>query len=863
MLVKPLRPRQAMSSAGDIAHPLNPPVVAGRIPSSGSIPVGGFTPGTVLAGRYRVVGLVGRGGMGEVYRADDLKLGHPVALKFLPRALAEDPVRRERFFAEVRITRQLSHPNICRVYDIAEFEEQHFLSMEFIDGEDLASLIRRIGHLSNQKALEIARQLFAGLAAAHEHGVLHRDLKPANIMIDGHGRVRITDFGIAVAAGEETQETDIAGTPPYMAPEQLSGKGATVRSDIYALGLILYEVTCGKSAFTARTLAELREQKEGLTPRAPSDIREGVDPILERIITRCIDRDPRARPDSVNQLAAALPGGDPLAAAVAAGETPSPEMVAASGLKEELHPLLGISLVAYVILAVVALGVMNARGTLLQRAPAEKAPVVLEDQARQFIRKAGYDTAVDHAFGYRVSTREDREEWDAFMTAEGFRFQYWYRESPRPLVHRTLSLGDEFVVDFADPPIQIPGEVWTVYDGRGRLRFFAALPKDQPTRGSSNGVDFARFFSEAGLDRSRFTEAESEQIPPSYADKRTTWQGTFPGAPDVPIRVEAAAYQGQVVFFDVRGPWKAPEVSSPPPLEGIIGALALTFALFVMVQNLRLGRGDRRGASRLAALSFGLDAGAWILKEHHVAANEWSLFLLFLASALFRATVVWVFYMALEPVIRRRRPQALVSWSRLLAGEWRDPLVGRDLLAGCAVAVTCVCLLRFANLMPAWLGYPSGAAYPAGAIGITGTRFFIAAIASRLILSIISALGSLVVVFVLKRWLRHDWALAGILTLFFPTSMVLNEAPLVATFTLPVIIPSLLVFVPLRLGLLTSATNLFIFLLCNTSPMTLDTTAWYFGTGLAAALIVVGLSVYGFRISQGSRRLLHPITGSD
>jgi serine/threonine protein kinase len=138
----------------------------GRVISSDSIPVGGFTPGTILADRYRVIGLLGRGGMGEVYRADDLKLGQPVALKFLPPKLADDPVRRERFFAEVRITRQLSHPNICRVYDIQEIDGRHFLSMEFIDGEDLASLIKRIGHLTNEKALDIARQLAAGLAAA-------------------------------------------------------------------------------------------------------------------------------------------------------------------------------------------------------------------------------------------------------------------------------------------------------------------------------------------------------------------------------------------------------------------------------------------------------------------------------------------------------------------------------------------------------------------------------------------------------------------------------------------------------------------------------------------------------------------------
>ena len=311
--------------------PVSPPRV-GRL-SSDSIPVGGFTPGSILADRYRIIGLLGRGGMGEVYRADDLKLGQPVALKFLP-SVASDPVRRERFFAEVRITRQLAHPNICRVYDIEEFEDQPFLSMEYIDGEDLASLIKRIGYLTNQKALEITRQLVAGLAAAHDRGVLHRDLKPANIMIDGHGRVRITDFGLAIAAEDESQALEMFGTPAYMAPEQFAGKGASVRSDIYALGLILYEIYCGKKVFSAPTIPELREQKEGLTPTAPSEIREGIDPIVERLIMRSLERDPRNRPASVAQLAVALPGGDPLAAALAAGETPSPEMVAASGLKE-------------------------------------------------------------------------------------------------------------------------------------------------------------------------------------------------------------------------------------------------------------------------------------------------------------------------------------------------------------------------------------------------------------------------------------------------------------------------------------------------------------------------------------------------
>jgi len=339
----------------------------GRLISSDSVPAGGFTPGSIIADRYRIIGLLGRGGMGEVYRADDLKLGQPVALKFLPKTLSSDPVRRERFFAEVRITRQLAHPNICRVYDIAEFEGHHFLSMEYIDGEDLASLITRIGYLSNEKALDIARQLAAGVAAAHDRGVLHRDLKPANIMIDGHGRVRITDFGLAIASGDETRPADTFGTPAYMAPEQFVGKGASVRSDIYALGLILYEIYCGKRAYTAATIVGLREQKEGPTPTAPSEIRADIDPIVDRLIMCCLERDPRARPASAAQLAMAFPGGDPLAAAIAAGQTPSPEMVAASGLKEGFHPAVALALLGVVILGSFAVILIKSRAYLLER----------------------------------------------------------------------------------------------------------------------------------------------------------------------------------------------------------------------------------------------------------------------------------------------------------------------------------------------------------------------------------------------------------------------------------------------------------------------------------------------------------------
>src|SRR5664279_1026224 len=213
-----------------------------RITSMPAADEGRFVPGTMLGGRYRIIGLLGRGGMGEVYRATDLMLGQSVALKFLPAEAASNPRLLERFHGEVRVARQVSHPNVCRVYDIGEVDGTAYISMEYVDGEDLGSLLRRIGRLPGDKAIEIARKLCAGLIAAHAKHVLHRDLKPANIMIDGRGQVLIMDFGLAAIADQVEGAEVRNGTPAYMAPEQLAGKEVSERSDIYALGSVLYEV---------------------------------------------------------------------------------------------------------------------------------------------------------------------------------------------------------------------------------------------------------------------------------------------------------------------------------------------------------------------------------------------------------------------------------------------------------------------------------------------------------------------------------------------------------------------------------------------------------------------------------------------
>ena len=265
---------------------------------------GRFLSETVLADRYRIGELLGRGGIGEVYRAEDLTLNESVALKLLLERRERDLRRQAVFLDEVRGARRVTHPNVCRVHDVGETDDGLlFLSMEYIEGEDLASLLARRGRLPAGLAIEIGIQVAEGLSAIHERKLLHLDLKPSNLMLDSDGRVKITDFGLVARPGDRAR----GGTFRYMPPEQISER-VSAASDIYSLGLVLYELVTGQPAFLGRSRSLLERLHRDALPTPPSQVVSGVALSLERLILHCLEKRPTARPKSAEAVAETLHG---------------------------------------------------------------------------------------------------------------------------------------------------------------------------------------------------------------------------------------------------------------------------------------------------------------------------------------------------------------------------------------------------------------------------------------------------------------------------------------------------------------------------------------------------------------------------
>ena len=827
--------------------------------SSSAVDEGRFLPGTLLASRYRIAGLLGRGGMGEVYRATDLTLGQAVALKFLPEATSRDERALARFYNEVRIARQVTHPNVCRVYDVGQVEGLEFISMEYVDGEDLGVLLRRIGRLPVDKAVETARQICAGLAAAHEKGVLHRDLKPANIMIDGRGQAVIMDFGLAGLTAQ-LQGDVRSGTPAYMSPEQLAGSEVTLKSDIYSLGLLLYELFTGKRAFEAGTLMDLMRMQEQAQPASLTTLVKELDPAVERVVLRCLHPDPRQRPASALAVAAALPGGDPLAAALAAGETPSPELVAAAGETEGMRPALALAWLAAALVFTAVTAYVGPKFTLSAEVPLDVAPAALAHQARLMLEGYGYTMRpADAVWGFdEFPTYQDYLKAHPQLAAKRWRnptagfpplVRFWYREGPWDIIgERSFNT----IPNYVDPPLENSGTIRLRTDREGRLLDLEAVPPQKESPASAPAFDWNRLFAAAGFDMSKWQPAAPEWTPLANWDARAAWTGTDPATGSA-LRIEAAAWRGKPVFFRVIGDWTKPErmqsatFNTPWP---ILVLLYLIFgaACFIAWYNHKQGKGDARGALVLALLCFACMAGGRYLATPHTAtAREIDTFWRIVAMAGINGGLAWVIYLALEPWVRRRWPHTMIGWTRYVSKGIGDPLVGRDLLIGTAAGALFALISYGQVAAHGASGAPNIPAFGA----LTGVRHSIYLLANSVFNGLFLSILLFFLFFVLRVLLRKQWLATAAFIAF--TTVIFGGGYFNRIDTpFQVAYAALCAFVLLRFGMLALVVTMVAQDVLSNVPWSGEPSAM----NLFGVAIVAIAAVYGFRTSLAGRPIL-------
>jgi serine/threonine-protein kinase len=837
--------------------------------------LGKFLPGTKLAGRYQIVSLIGRGGMGEVYRADDMKLGQTVALKFLTDRAGRSEQRLQYFLDEVRLSQRLSHPYICRVHDVVEYESHLFLSMEYVEGENLSELLKRTGPLTESKAIELGGQLCQGLAAAHDAGVLHRDLKPANIMVDHRGRARIADFGLAREHGVLNPREGIVGTPLYMAPEQLKSNQTSVQSDLYSLGLIVYEMFTGSKAHQAKDVDEISKLHEsGVAIQCVTEAVQ-IESQVAAAIAKCLAKDPRDRFSSVAAFAAALPGKSALSVAVATGQTLSPDMISIAGPRGSLPRRAIAGLLTLVTLLLVVVGLMSSsvfdsfRFELPPQALANQAEKILDDlkAPRGAFRTWGFEADAD-ALGWASEHGVVAGEVK-FLN----RGHFWYRESESDLAPlRPDWSGDQFLnVEQFRPNLEA-GSLLIRLSGDGELRYLERklspneippneIPQNKPRDQSTTFSDWIPLLRLAGLtdiqikNRVPVTAIHRTQ---GFADSLSSWttEVESPSGP-IPLRIDVAASGNEPTYFRVSGPWDPPTRNRWDGSLGSNRMVAIIFLIWIPImiagtiylarRNVYAQLSDLPGANRVAAFSAALVIVVWLVGGAHVQSSlEMDLFMTTLAGSALVGSLVWCNYLAFEPLMRREYPGTLVSWSRLLEGKFQDRLVGRHLLigvaAGAAVAAGKLSMIGF----PALLGHESADAPNVyNLLPLVGGRTIPREVLTALGMSVVfSIFYQLMLLALLRLIVRKMFIAVSIFVAFMAFRVALQYEPFWFAMTISVLEMSLTAFLFLRVGLFAVVTMHFTRFMLKW-PIALDFSTWYAPTGLFALTTVMVLALIG------------------
>ncbi|HVF36065.1 MAG TPA: hypothetical protein VND91_12150, partial [Candidatus Saccharimonadia bacterium] len=619
----------------------------------------------------------------------------------------------------------------------------------------------------------------------------------------------------------------------------------------------------------------------GDTTRAPSgpDITDGARDTpadVARVIAACLAHDPMLRPASARAVMAALPGGDPLQAALAAGETPSPAMVAAAGERGDLGlPIAWTCLVA-TIAGVVLLAWMSASSSVIGLLQPDKSPEVLAEKARGIVVALGHEAPARDTAGLFLYDR-------AFLTSDTRRatpqhalaqmrpgpLLFVFRQSPAPLAathyaRMFVTPADVGRVDERDPATIVPGMATIVLDRHGMLSEFVAVPPRRlDAMPQAVAFDWSIAFAAAGLDIARFTATAPRSTAPVDSDSKAAWDGAYAAPVDARVHVEAAAMRGKPVWFAVQDPDAAAPAGATvaaPERFAIWAALAFCLAIappliLMIVRNLRAGRGDRRGAGRLAGFTFASIALALLGRADHVGAVdvETALIVHILAQAAYFAGSIWFAYIAFEPYARRRWPQSMISWSRLVAGGLRDPMVGRDVLFGVLAGVVMSLVLHGSVLL--------GDAFAPGSVSpvvqpvspLSSNRHALFFLLSSAHIAMAFGFGNLVGLLFLQGLVRTRVLAVllqfGLAYLFLSSTSGSTTAGSLAF----VVVTAVWMALAVRVGLLAAIVATYVYFILYATPLSLDPGRWHFAGAALAAGVLLALAVQAFRVSLAGR----------
>jgi serine/threonine-protein kinase len=847
-----------------------------------------FQAGDVLLRQFRIVCQLGRGGMGEVFRAIDEHAGEQVALKFLPANRMANPEALNLLKSEVRNAHLVRSPYVCALHGLYMDNEgapgqlalPPFIAMQFIEGEDLHTLLKRVERLSGPKVVRIAHELVKGMSAIHAAGILHRDLKPANVMLDVNGTVQILDFGIASVKQASDNDTQvIAGTPAYMAPEARS-QPATVASDIYALGLLLFELTTGQMA--SRVIAEGIEPIQILEQYKDQVPRELIDAIAV-----CLRANPAERFQSMDDVLRALPVPAP-----ARSRTESISTIAKSDAVAPFQPWAIAAVLAFIIIAGIGvfqikpkpgsvaaavLPVASAGDAAVRESPV-RDPTLLDAVANSLARFFGAADDPATAHGFAMSARPVK----AAPAGSQQDLYFWYRSSKAPLEPANAARG----LTANEPPMR--GVTTINLSAKGELleawRQPEAGAKAAP---ASPGEIPAALRDYLKQDKRAIGEVILEMKPIAPTALPAGWTPPAPFAIGTEFWMQPAPATGAaarppllIAMFGPRvvymgRPVVSSGVSSAPGVA--TGAVPSSFAwldklisgptqwltrhtasdlafwwMFAMpvlglglaLRNIRLRRCDTRHALRVAAVAAALSLLGWILMTHPAVTgasvrDRWNTGV---GLALFVGAQAWISYAAVDPYARLTWKRCLIGYARFTSG-WptsiaRDAIVGRSILTGVMYGLSLALLLKALDL---WSVAGVSASRDQLAATLLGDGWRTAGLICRSASSAIVFALLQFVTLVLLHWLTRQRVVA--IVLFCMVTPMLwavyrNDFGFPGYLIYPVI-GGLTAIALIHEGVLTMAVGLFFSTVLTTIPFSFDGNSLQFASSVVVLLILV------------------------